>query len=186
MANRVRASFDDSSILVYQAYEDEIADAALKAGRFVAPFGMGRMTWIKPSFFWMMYRCGFATKPGQQRVLGIRIKRSGFDWALQNAVLSHFDPDLYASREAWKQSVDSGTVRVQWDPDRGPRLERLDYRAIQIGLRGEAVNRYVNDWTISIEDFTQVAHEASDGNFSQVPEEQVYPIHDLTIFGNQD
>ncbi len=53
---QVRAVFDAESILVYQAYGHEIADAALAAGTFVAPFNMNRMTWIKPSFLWMMYR----------------------------------------------------------------------------------------------------------------------------------
>jgi hypothetical protein len=38
------------------------------------------MTWIKPSFLWMMYRCGWATKPGQERVLAIQITREGFEW----------------------------------------------------------------------------------------------------------
>jgi hypothetical protein len=49
----------------------EIAKAALESGTFVPPFSMGRMTWIKPSFNWMIYRCGFARKAGQEVVLGI-------------------------------------------------------------------------------------------------------------------
>ena len=59
-------------LTVYQAYPPEIADAAVAAGRFVPPFKRERMTWIKPSFRWMMYRCGWATKPGQERVLAVR------------------------------------------------------------------------------------------------------------------
>ena len=79
---QVRAVFDSDSITVYQAYCHEIADAALAEGTFVAPFRMNRMTWIKPSFLWMMYRCGWASKPGQERVLAIRMNRSGFEAAL--------------------------------------------------------------------------------------------------------
>jgi hypothetical protein len=67
---------------VYQAYSPEIADAAVRAGTFVPPFSLDRMTWIKPSFGWMMHRCGWATKPGQERVLAIQISRAGFEWAL--------------------------------------------------------------------------------------------------------
>ena len=58
----VRAVYDAETIRVYQAYSDEIADAALAAGTFVAPFKRDRMTWIKPSFLWMMYRSGWARK----------------------------------------------------------------------------------------------------------------------------
>ena len=48
---QIRAGFDERTIRVYQAYSDEIAEAALKHGRFVSPpFSLTRMTWIKPSF----------------------------------------------------------------------------------------------------------------------------------------
>jgi hypothetical protein len=50
--------------------------------------------WIKPSFLWMMYRCGWATKPLQERVLAVEITRTGFEWALAHSCLSHFDADL--------------------------------------------------------------------------------------------
>lgn len=47
---QIRAVYTDSTIRVYQAYGDAIADAALAAGTFVPPFKTERMTWIKPSF----------------------------------------------------------------------------------------------------------------------------------------
>jgi hypothetical protein len=78
----VRAVYDDRAITVYQAYGAAIADSALEAGRFVAPFKRERMTWIKPSFLWMMYRCGWATKPGQERVLAVSISRVPIEQAL--------------------------------------------------------------------------------------------------------
>ncbi len=49
------------------------------------------MTWIKPSFLWMMYRCGWGTKADQETVLAVEIDRAGFDWALRHACLSHHD-----------------------------------------------------------------------------------------------
>ena len=36
--HEIRADYDRETIVVYQAYNDAIADAALEAGRFVAPF----------------------------------------------------------------------------------------------------------------------------------------------------
>jgi Domain of unknown function (DUF4291) len=156
----IRARHSDRILRVYQAYSAEIAGPALQAGRFVPPFSMSRMTWIKPSFNWMMYRSGYATKPGQEVVLGIDITREGFDWALGNAVLSSFKPGFHASREAWAQKVAARPVRIQWDPERDWRIEPVpDTRAIQIGIQGEAVDRYVNEWICAIEDVTPLARD---------------------------
>src|SRR5262245_19372278 len=68
---QIRASYTDTTIRVYQAYPEVIADTALKHGTFVSPpFSMNRMTWIKPSFLWMMYRAGWGFKDdGQRRIL---------------------------------------------------------------------------------------------------------------------
>ena len=95
---QIRARYDSETVRVYQAYRSEIADAAMAAGRFVPPFSLDRMTWIKPSFLWMMYRCGWATKPGQERVLAVDITREGFEWALSHSCLSHYEPHPYATK----------------------------------------------------------------------------------------
>ena len=50
----IYAVFDDKTIRVYQAYNNETADEALKLGKFGSKFSLTRMTWIKPSFLWMM------------------------------------------------------------------------------------------------------------------------------------
>ena len=50
----IYAVFDDKTIRVYQAYNNEIADEALKLGKFGSKFSLTRMTWIKLSFLWMM------------------------------------------------------------------------------------------------------------------------------------
>ena len=138
---QVRALHDDATLVVYQAYAPSIAVPALGAGTFVEPFRRERMTWIKPSFLWMMHRSGWATKPGQERVLAVTITRAGFEWALAHA----------GERDR--------PVRVQWDPERSLALERLEHRAIQVGLGGEAVDRYVDEWITGIDDVTPLAHE---------------------------
>ncbi|MEV0704645.1 DUF4291 domain-containing protein [Saccharopolyspora sp. NPDC050389] len=152
----VRARYSESTITVYQAYSAAIADAALAAGKFVPPFKRERMTWIKPSFLWMAYRCGWATKPDQERVLAVEITREGFEWALEHACLSHYEPDVHGSREAWSEQKRTSPVRVQWDPERDLHHRPLNYRSIQIGLGRESVDRYVDDWTMSITDVTPV------------------------------
>jgi len=156
---QVRADFDGATLVVYQAYSDQIADAALAARTFVLPFKLDRMTWIKPSFLWMMYRCGWATKPGQERVLAIRISREGFEEALGGACLSHFDPDVYASHEQWRTLLSQSPVRVQWDPERRPDLTPLPWRSFQVGLRGPAARSYVDEWITEISDITPLVRE---------------------------
>lgn len=137
---QVRALFDETTIAVYQAYPPEIAEPALAAGTFVPPFSTSRMTWIKPSFLWMAYRSGWGTKPGQTRVLRIHIKRTGFEWALGNSCLSHYDPKYHSSESAWRTELKQSPVRIQWDPEQTIHLQpQQQIRSIQIGLSGEAV-----------------------------------------------
>ncbi|WP_236796777.1 DUF4291 domain-containing protein [Amycolatopsis sp. GM8] len=126
---------------------------------FVPPFKPDRMTWIKPSFLWMMYRCGWATKPGQERVLAVEMTRSGFDWALSNSCLSAFDPAEYRDEEDWRRQLAASPVRIQWDPDKDLDLKPQPERAIQIGLGGEAARRYTREWIVGLTDRTALAHE---------------------------
>ena len=49
-------------------------------------FNLKRMTWIKTNFLWMMFRCGWASKDHQDRVLALWLKRSAFDRYLGQAL----------------------------------------------------------------------------------------------------
>lgn len=184
---QIRAWYNDDTIRVYQAYSDAIADSALNEGTFVSPpFSMSRMTWIKPSFLWMMYRAGWGLKdPGQKRILAISIKRSGFEVALKQAVLSHFELNSAGqSFDQWQSSLTNSSVRVQWDPERDLTLQPLDYRSIQIGLRGDAVKSYVTEWIASITEITDLASQVRelvtnkqyDKAKELLPEERLYPL----------
>ena len=153
----IRAAYTSDTVTVYQAYAPQIASAAVRAGTFVPPFSQDRMTWIKPSFGWMMHRSGWAGKPGQERVLAIEITRAGFEWALAHSCLSHYSPGVHASPQAWAALKDASPVRIQWDPDRVLSGEQLPRRAIQVGLSDEAVRRYCGEWIRSITDITAVA-----------------------------
>jgi hypothetical protein len=181
---QVRARYTAETITVYQAYPPQIAGPAVAAGRFVPPFKRERMTWIKPSFRWMMYRCGWARKPGQERVLAVEISRAGFEWALARACLSAYEPGAYADRESWARRLRSSPVRVQWDPERTVRAHPLPHRSLQVGLSGEAVRRYVDDWLVGITDVTATARairarlDAGDDASAEalLPDERPYPL----------
>ena len=178
----IYAVFDDKTIRVYQAYNNETADEALKLGRFGSKFSLTRMTWIKPSFLWMMYRSGWASKQGQERILAIDLKREGFDEIVKNAVLSSFREVSDLSKEEWKEKLENSEVRCQWDPDRDIYDNPIGRRAIQLGIKGETVRKYVNEWIVNITDITdkvvEMRNSIQNGTFSEVmlPKEKKYII----------
>lgn len=171
----VRAEFDEGTVTVYQAYSTAIAGAAVAAGRFVSPFKRERMTWIKPSFFWMMYRSGWAGKPGQEHILAVRLHRDGFDLALALGVLSHYEGDVHGSHGEWMAAKEASPVRVQWDPERDGGLQPLPWRAIQIGLGPAVVDAYVDEWIVGIQDVTAFAQRVRAG-LAVAPSEHPYPV----------
>lgn len=156
---QVRAAHTAATVTVYQAYSPALGLPAARDGRFPAAWKRERMTWIKPSFLWMMYRCGWATKADQETVLAVEISREGFDGALAQACLSHYVPDVHGDREAWKETLSRSPVRVQWDPERDPHLNPLPHRSLQLGLSGPASRAYADEWTVSIRDVTPLARE---------------------------
>lgn len=186
LEKQIRAVFDEQTITVYQAYRKDIALPAVANQKFVPPFKMERMTWIKPSFLWMMYRAGWATKEGQENILAVKIKREGFEGALANCCLSHFDSSLFISQDDWKNKLSASPVRLQWDPEKDILLQNLNYRSIQIGLTGIAVEHYVNDWIVAIDDITPlcknihslVLDKKIEEAKSLLPLENIYPLSD--------
>lgn len=135
------------------------------------------MTWIKPSFLWMKYHCGWATKPGQEHVLSIRMSREGFEQAISMSCLSHFDAAAHGTCEQWQRSKSESPVRVQWDPECTTTLAPLPWRAIQIGLSGPAAREYARNWILSIDDITPEVHhlrEQKHIDAAQLPQEHPY------------
>ncbi|HEY9852456.1 MAG TPA: DUF4291 domain-containing protein [Leptolyngbyaceae cyanobacterium] len=177
----ILAQFDDHSIIVYQAYRPAIGYFAIENGYFGGEFSLDRMSWIKPNFLWMMYRSEWGTKPGQEVILAVRIKRSAFDEILANVVHSSYIPELYTSPEEWKKALKRSSVRLQWDPDHHPSGAKLERRAIQLGLRDDFLRRYAREWIIDIEDisaFVQQQHQYKGGDWTNLvtPSESVYPV----------
>ena len=176
----IYAVFDDKTIRVYQAYNNEIADEALKLGKFGSKFSLNRMTWIKPSFLWMMYRSGWAINQGQERILTIDLKREGFDEIVKNSVLSSFREVSDLSKEEWQEKLENSEVRCQWDLDRDIYGNPMGRIAIQLGIKGETMKKYVNEWIVNITDITdkviEIRNSIQNGTFSEVmlPEEKKY------------
>ena len=154
---QIRAQYDASTVTVYQAYSAEIALPAIRHQRLSASpkFSPTRMTWVKPSWCWMMYRSGYSFKdPGQSHILALKMKHEHVCDLLMNAIVVTHNPAGPLSKEQREKKV-----RVQWDPERGPRLEILPYRSIQIGIEGSLGRRWVDEWVVEIEDVTAKARE---------------------------
>ena len=175
----------DSMVVVYQAYNLQIADHAVKHQSFGgAHYSYNRMSWIKPNFLWMMYRCGWASKENQERVLAIWIDKTDFENVLREAVFSTFNPAHYTNHDEWKTELSKKEVRLQWDPDHDPFGHKLTRRAIQIGMKGTVLETFGKQYIKKIEDITEFVKErklhVDGGNLDKlvVPVETVYKLTD--------
>ncbi|MFD7116902.1 DUF4291 family protein [Streptomyces sp. NPDC059922] len=77
-----------------------------------------RLTWIKPSFLWMMHRRGWGTKEDQTSVLAASIAQDGMESALAYACLSHYDRAVHLVPALWKRELKRSPARVPGDPAR--------------------------------------------------------------------
>jgi hypothetical protein len=155
----ILAHFDDETIIVYQAYLPSIGRFAVEKGYFGGDFKYSRMSWIKPNFLWMMYRSRWGQAEGQEVVLAVRLKRRFFDSLLAQAVPSSFDGHAFDSREDWAIAVARSDVRSQWDPDHLPTGATCERRAIQLGLRGAALEAYGKREIVQIIDMSAFVAE---------------------------
>lgn len=182
----ILAQFDDDSIVVYQAYRPAIGLFAARENYFGGEFSLSRMSWIKPNFLWMMFRCGWGTKADQEITLAVRLKRTFFDAALAAAVPSSFGASDYADNEQWQRAVAASAVRLQWDPDHYPSGGKCERRAVQLGLRGEMLRQYAREAIVEIEDISEfVAAQRSHAHPPYadllMPRERVYVPDDAAI-----
>jgi hypothetical protein len=177
----ILAQQTNDCIIVYQAFNPFIANYAVDHQQFGGgAYSFNRMSWIKPNFLWMMYRCGWALKENQQHVLAIWIKTTDFDFILSQAAYSSYKEGIYANRDEWKKHLEETAVRLQWDPDHDPHGKPLERRAIQLGMKGDVLKTFCTEMILKIEDITPfvkeqyafVANRELDN--LAVPQERVY------------
>lgn len=151
----ILAHQNNDSIVVYQAYNEAIANYAVQHQKLGgAHFSYSRMSWIKPNFLWMMFRCGWAQKENQERILALWISKKDFVSILEGAVYSTFQESVYGSIENWKNELTSKDVRLQWDPDHDPFGNKLERRAIQLGLKDNTLKAFGEQMIQKFEDIT--------------------------------
>ncbi|KAL7560281.1 hypothetical protein ACA910_016581 [Epithemia clementina (nom. ined.)] len=149
------AEWDDEGVYFYQAFCPAIADFAVEHQTLGGPaFKPVRMTWIKPSFAWMLYRSHYGHKKNQERILKIKIGHESLASILSSGCCK------------CGHGHGGALGRVQWDPERdimapsadGKEPRRmLRQRAIQIGLSNQLSEIYVKS-ILEIQDVTDLAH----------------------------
>jgi hypothetical protein len=134
----IRASFTESTIIVYYRCNAETAHEAIQAQTLDVPtFKPSLHTWIYPSF-----RSGSRRLAPQSRLLALHITREGWEQALK-----------------WHQSRTSGVtpyVRVRWDRELGLDLKPLPHATLVVDLSAAAGERGLFGWIVKIEDVTEV------------------------------
>ena len=166
--NVFHGEWDDEGVYFYQAYCDDIAAWAVEHQALGGPlFKPTRMTWIKPSLAWMLYRSGYAQKHSQTAILKIKLSHSAVAALLNECTCKH--------------GGGGGWGRVQWDPARDLLMAEKDgqkfvprkmtQRAIQIGLKGHLSEKYVAS-ILSIEDVTPLVLRIQEAH-SQKTEKEI-------------
>lgn len=184
--HHIMAQYNNEEIIVYQSYRKEIGEFAVNNQHFGGDFSLERMTWIKPNFLWMMYRNGWGSKQGQECVLAIHLKMEAFKAYLQNAVYSSYDKNLGVSEEEWKDQVKESSVRLQWDPDHDPFGNKMERRAIQIGLRNNFIHSFAKDDIILIEDISNFVKEQYQFVLNDNLESLMIPDENPLVFEDQN
>jgi hypothetical protein len=178
----------ETQVVVYQAYNPAIAQFAVENQYLGGPsFSYGRMSWIKPNFLWMMYRCGWASKENQERVLALWLAKTAFEEILGQAAFSTFTAGNYESEEVWKRELATKNVRLQWDPDHSPYGGKLTRRALQLGLKNDTLEQFGKHQVTRIEDITDFVQQQKvhvDNRQLEhlyVPQERVYSITNTSL-----
>lgn len=170
--NVFRGEWDEEGVYFYQAYNQQIADFALREQNFGGEgWNPERMSWIKPSLGWMLYRARYGYKDkNQARILKVKLSHAGVTEILSNASL--------ASSARASENI----CRVQWDPERDMWTSQMDrkgehreprkmphIRAIQIGLSQQFSVQNLHK--LKIEDVTELAKAVGEAHSAETEED---------------
>lgn len=185
----IYAYYNREHIRVYQAYNKQIAEQAVSLQTFGNNFSLNRMTWIKPSFLWLMYRSNWGTKKNQEYILALDIYREAFDSLLERAVLT--SPEEHNS-DSWEKDFKETTVYCQWDNDRSISGKALNRYAIQIGIKSDILKDFISSGIYKITDLTPSVEKWNEQRKSgktdlkNFPAEKIYPVNNQDILKKLD
>ena len=105
---------------------------------------------------------------------------------LKNAVYSSYNEKLEISREEWQNQVKESSVRLQWDPDHDPFGNKLERRAIQIGLRNDFIKTFAKKDILLIEDISDFVKEQHQFVLNDDLDNLVLPEEKPLLFDDED
>ncbi|HAP78986.1 MAG TPA: DUF4291 domain-containing protein [Ruminococcus sp.] len=184
----IYAYYNREHIRVYQAYNKQIAEQAVSLQTFGNNFSLNRMTWIKPSFLWLMYRSNWGTKKNQEYILALDIYREAFDSLLEGAVLT--SPEH--NSDSWEKDFKETTVYCQWDNDRNINGKALNRYAIQIGIKSDILKDFISSGIYKITDLTPSVkkwneqRKSGKTDLKNFPAEKIYPVNNQDILKRLD
>ncbi len=184
----IYAYYNREHIRVYQAYNKQIAEQAVSLQTFGNNFSLNRMTWIKPSFLWLMYRSNWGTKKNQEYILALDIYREAFDSLLERAVLT--SPEN--NSDSWEKDFKETTVYCQWDNDRSISGKALNRYAIQIGIKSDILKDFISSGIYKITDLTPFVkkwneqRKSGKTDLKNFPAEKIYPVNNQDILKRLD
>jgi len=181
----ILAQQTEEHIWVYQAFRPSIANYAIKNQVFGgSDYSYSRMSWIKPNFLWMMYRSGWAAKPGQEKILGIWLSKVDFEKILNQSTFTSFAQSNYETEDEWKATLESHPIRLQWDPDHEPNGDKHTRKAIQLGIKGELLEEFGKEMICEILDLTPFVTEQR--KFAQAPPYEQLVVAQENIYTPSD
>lgn len=159
MKNIIYAEHDEEGVYVYQAFKPKTVEFAVKNGTFGKGFGLERLSWIKPSFGWILRRSKYASQHRMTAIAKIKLHHWAWLEILNQSIPTHFDDRIFKNEDDWQRALNASSVIHQWDPERDLVGRRLPRQSIQVGLRGDTLKKYVTDYIIKVEDVTPLAVE---------------------------
>lgn len=135
----------------------------------------------------MMYRSNWGTKKNQECIIAIDLYRDKFDELLHKTVLTSPESSVYSNSAQWERAFEETNVYCQWDPDKNINGNPINRAAIQIGLKGSALENLLAYGICRIQDMSPLVikwrEQRRQGNFNakDLPTEKIYPISDKEI-----
>ena len=105
MNRLIYADYDEEGVFVYQAFKPKIVAHAVQLGTFGKGFGLDRITWIKPSFYWVLRRTKYGTKNRMKAIARIKITHRAFLEILNQSIETHWDEQRFASEFEWQSAL---------------------------------------------------------------------------------
>lgn len=104
---------------------------------------MDRMTWMKTSLLWTLYRSDWATKERQERIVEVQVQPTYIEELVAKAVKTK-DPQANNSKVLYQKDPDRAILGKIWNKGQDNYWLKAR-RTMQIGIRGSELERYINE-----------------------------------------